>query len=193
MFGIITLSTAFVQNFQSLVATRLLLGLAEGGLLPGYAYYLSCLYPRYEFGGRIGGVMTAALSSGFVGGFLALGFANLPTYGPIHTWRHIFFFEGIISLALGVVSYIIFPNGIEDAWFLTAEEKELGLERLRRQQLAVPSPTIQLRHIKQGVKNINNWLAASVYALVNVPVQACVLFLPTVRICSRQPDYSTHN
>jgi len=183
IFGIITISTAFIQNFQSIVAMRLLLGLAEGGLLPGYAFYLSCLYPRYELGGRIAGMMTSSLSSGFVGGFLALAFGNLAPLanGRLHTWRNVYFFEGIISLVLAVVSFIIFPNGIDDAWFLTKAEKEVGRERLRRQELAEHSPKINKRHIKQGVFNLGNWMAAGVYAIINVPVQACILFLPTVR------------
>jgi MFS family permease len=181
-FGIITISTAFITNFQSLVAMRLLLGLAEGGLLPGYAYYLSCLYPRYNLAGRITGMMTASLSSGFIGGFLAYGLGGMKPMGKLHTWRHVYFFEGIISLCLGIVSFIIFPNGIGDARFLTAQEKEVGFERLRRQELTDPSPTVTKEHIKQGFKNINNWLAAGVYAFLNVPVQSCILFLPTVRL-----------
>ncbi|KAH9204887.1 major facilitator superfamily domain-containing protein [Leptodontidium sp. 2 PMI_412] len=179
-FGIITFSTAFIQNFRSLIAERLLLGLAEGGLLPGYAYYLSTLYPRYELGARITGMMTASLSSGFVGGFLALGFANSPPFGQIHTWRHIYFFEGIISMALAIVTFIVLPNGIKDAWFLSESEKRVGLERLRRQELEDFKPTITREHIRQGVMNINNWLAASIYAFMNVPVQSCILFLPTI-------------
>jgi MFS family permease len=179
-FGIITLSTAFIKNFQSLVAMRLLLGLAEGGLLPGYAYYLSCLYPRYDLGGRIAGVMTASLSSGFLGGFLALGFGNMSPMGPLHTWRHIYFFEGIISLALAIVTFIVLPRGIQEAWFLSPKEKEIGIERLRRQQLSDSSTVISKKDIMRGLKSINNWMAASVYAVTNVPVQSCILFLPTV-------------
>lgn len=179
-FGIITLSTAFIHNFQSLVAMRLLLGLAEGGLLPGYAYYLSSLYPRYELGGRVAGMMTASLLSGFLGGFLALAFGNIRPLGILHTWRHIYFFEGIISLCLAVVSYIVFPKDIESAWFLSAQDKEVGLERLRRQELTDPSTTIKKKHIVQGAKNINNWIAATIFSIINVPVQSCILFLPSV-------------
>ena len=58
----------FVRNFGSFFAVRALLGLAEGGLLPGMVLYLSGLYTRAELALRIGIFYTAASLSGAFGG-----------------------------------------------------------------------------------------------------------------------------
>ncbi|KIW43288.1 uncharacterized protein PV06_04406 [Exophiala oligosperma] len=180
IFGLITLCTTFIHSYGSLITMRLLLGLAEGGLFPGYAFYLSSFYPRYEVVTRISIVGSSAYTSGFIGPFLALGFEHLPDFGPIHTWRHIYLFEGIISMVLGTVSFIILPTDIETAWFLKPAEKQVGLERLRRQMLEETVPGVRMKDIKAATMNIGNWIASILYMAINVPTQACIIFLPSI-------------
>jgi MFS family permease len=68
LWGIITMCLGFVQNFGSFFAVRAVLGIAEGGLLPGMVLYLSGLYTRGEMALRIGIFYTAASLSGAFGG-----------------------------------------------------------------------------------------------------------------------------
>jgi MFS family permease len=74
-WGVIAMCLGFVTNFGSFVAVRALLGLAEGGLLPGMVLYLSHMYTRGEMALRIGLFYTAASLSGAFGGLSA--FASL--------------------------------------------------------------------------------------------------------------------
>lgn len=70
LWGIVTMALGFVRGFASFVAVRAILGVAEGGLLPGMVLYLSGLYTRQEMALRIGIFYTAAsLSGAFGGGF----------------------------------------------------------------------------------------------------------------------------
>jgi MFS family permease len=69
----------FVRSFGSFVTVRALLGIAEGGLLPGMVLYLSHFYKRTELALRIGIFYTAASLSGAFGGLLARG---LNAIGP---------------------------------------------------------------------------------------------------------------
>lgn len=64
IWGIITMCLGFVRNFASFAAVRALLGLAEGGLLPGMVLYLSFFYRRGEMAFRLGLFYTAASLSG---------------------------------------------------------------------------------------------------------------------------------
>lgn len=68
IWGIITMCLGFVRNFGSFFAVRAILGIAEGGLLPGIVLYLSGLYTRQEMALRIGIFYTAASLSGAFGG-----------------------------------------------------------------------------------------------------------------------------
>ena len=70
-WGVIAMCLGFVTNFGSFVAVRALLGLAEGGLLPGMVLYLSHMYTRGEMALRIGLFYTAASLSGAFGGLSA--------------------------------------------------------------------------------------------------------------------------
>lgn len=70
VWGIVTMCLGFVRSFGSFFAVRAVLGLAEGGLLPGMVLYLSGLYTRQEMAVRIGVFYTAASLSGAFGGEL---------------------------------------------------------------------------------------------------------------------------
>ncbi|GIJ87149.1 hypothetical protein Asppvi_006053 [Aspergillus pseudoviridinutans] len=68
VWGIITMCLGFVRNFAGFVAVRAILGVAEGGLLPGMVLYLSFFYKRSDLALRIGLFYTAASLSGAFGG-----------------------------------------------------------------------------------------------------------------------------
>lgn len=57
---------------------RVLLGLFEGGMMPGITYYLSTWYKRHELALRIGIFVSAASLSGAFGGLLATAFLSIP-------------------------------------------------------------------------------------------------------------------
>lgn len=67
-WGIVTMCLGFVRNYASFMAVRAILGVCEGGLLPGMVLYLSGLYTRGELALRIGIFYTAASLSGAFGG-----------------------------------------------------------------------------------------------------------------------------
>jgi len=52
MFGLFSFVMAFVHNFGQAFAVRFLLGVAEAGVFPGMAYYLSRFYRKDELGFR---------------------------------------------------------------------------------------------------------------------------------------------
>src|SRR5690242_9573481 len=99
VWGVLTMCLGFVRSFSSFVTVRALLGVAEGGLLPGMVriiqslrrsifkaltkliqvLYLSHFYRRNELALRIGIFYTAASLSGAFGGLLARG---LNAIGP---------------------------------------------------------------------------------------------------------------
>ncbi|KAJ3537695.1 hypothetical protein NM208_g6207 [Fusarium decemcellulare] len=102
LFGLVSMCTAFVKGYRGLLACRFLLGLAEGGVLPGIAYYLSTFYRRKELMFRISLFIMGASMAGAFGGLLAAALSKIPHWGtasaPIETWRNIFFLEGLLSM-----------------------------------------------------------------------------------------------
>ncbi|KAF7617477.1 hypothetical protein AFLA_006400 [Aspergillus flavus NRRL3357] len=130
-FGIITMLTSLVEQKGGLYACRFLLGVFEGGISPGLVFMLALFYRRHELGVRTSIYISASSASGAFGGLLAIGLSRIPDWGLIHTWRNIFFFEGLVSVILAVVAFISIPSGPETARFLTESQKQVAVDRMR--------------------------------------------------------------
>lgn len=74
-FGLVSLCTAFVKNFDELCVARAFLGVFEGGTMPGISFFLSTFYKRRELYFRIGIFISAASIAGAFGGLLATALA----------------------------------------------------------------------------------------------------------------------
>ncbi|OQD80460.1 hypothetical protein PENANT_c035G03521 [Penicillium antarcticum] len=187
VWGIITMCLGFVQNFAGFVAVRALLGVAEGGLLPGMVLYLSTFYRRGDLALRIGLFYTAASLSGAFGGLLARGLAEIGPRGGLEGWRWILIIEGLLTFVCGVLSFFVLPNSIESASFLTTEEKEFGRERLMLDNprsiegtLASEAESFKWSEVRRGVLDLQVWFSASAYFAILSGLYSFGLFLPTI-------------
>ena len=183
-FGLISLCTAFVKTHTGLYVARAFLGLAEGGTMPGIAFFLSCFYKRNELLFRIGIFVSASSLAGAFGGLLAAGLVRIPEFGvaamKIHTWRHIFFFEGLFTCIVGLIAPLFMQTHPDQCKFFTEREKAIAAERLYREHRANVHEKVQLVHVKRAIFNVNNTVCAFGFFAVNVTVQSFSLFLPTL-------------
>ncbi|KAI0977315.1 major facilitator superfamily domain-containing protein [Xylaria arbuscula] len=183
-FGAVSIATAFVKTYEQLIGVRVLLGIFEGGAFPGIAFYLSSFYKRKELYFRIGIYVSAASTAGAFGGLLAAGFSQIPEWGiagsRLHTWRNIFFFEGILTLLAAAIAPLVLPQSPETANYLTTRERWIAAERLRLEHKAIGNEKIEVRHVKRAVSNINNYVCALGFFFVNITVQGLSVFLPTI-------------
>ncbi|KAB5558482.1 major facilitator superfamily domain-containing protein [Coniochaeta sp. 2T2.1] len=183
-FGFVSMCTAFVTSFGGLMVARVFLGVFEGGAMPGMAFFLSTFYRREELLFRIGIYVSAASMAGAFGGLLATGLSKIPSWGadamPIHTWRNIFFFEGIITMIVGLLAPIWMPQSPETAKFLNARERHIAAARLVIEHKANPAEKVTWVHIKRSVMCIHNYTCALGFFLINITVQGLSVFMPTI-------------
>lgn len=186
----------FVRNFASFVTVRALLGVAEGGLLPGMVghvhtfrrqyvklilsqvLYLSHFYRRSELALRIGIFYTAASLSGAFGGLLARGLNAIGKAGGLEGWRWIFIVEGLLTVFIGLCSILLLPNSIEAAGFLSPTEKDIARHRLDQQNSA--HEQFEWAEVKRGIFNLQVWLTALAYFGILAGLYSFGLFLPTI-------------
>ncbi|KAJ5975146.1 hypothetical protein N7481_008853 [Penicillium waksmanii] len=187
LWGIITMCLGFVQNFAQFTAVRALLGIAEGGLLPGMVLYLSSFYRRGDLALRIGLFYTAASLSGAFGGLLARGLSEIGPRGGLEGWRWIMIIEGLLTFACGVLSSLVLPNSIETASFLTEEEKDFGRDRLLLDSPPTADGTLsgendkfRWSEVRRGILEPQLWLSASAYFAILSGLYSFGLFLPTI-------------
>ncbi|KUL84240.1 hypothetical protein ZTR_06954 [Talaromyces verruculosus] len=186
LWGIITMCLGFIKGFGSFVAVRALLGIAEGGLLPGMVLYLSSFYKRSDLALRIGLFYTAASLSGAFGGLLARGLIEIGPRGGLEGWRWIFIIEGLLTVVCGVIAAIFLPNNLVTARFLTPIEREIALERIRQDRPSqdddanVEHEPFKWSEVIRGVTDIKMWLSACAYFAILSGLYSFGLFLPTI-------------
>ncbi|KAJ5584754.1 uncharacterized protein N7459_004554 [Penicillium hispanicum] len=108
-WGLIATFQAFVHSYPAYLVTRILLGLCEGGFIPGALYYLSTWYKKDETSLRTslffyGQMFASALSS-----LISAGCLKLSGAGGLAGWRWIFLVEGLMTLFIGLVFTLLVP------------------------------------------------------------------------------------
>lgn len=152
-------------------------------------FLLSCWYLRYEVQKRFSAFyLLALLASGF-SNILAYGLSLMDGVGNLAGWRWIFIMEGIITVALGLMGYILIidfpdkstkPHLITRKAFLTMDEARIVLSRIERDRgdAVVDKLTVQtvLRHLRDW----KIWEFAWLYLLNNTVTYSFGFFLPII-------------
>lgn len=130
-WGITSACMMFVDSEFWFYTLRFLIGVMEAGFVPGVLFYFTQWYP----GNRRARVNAYFKSSiclcGIVGGPLAgfiLGHFD-GVYG-MAGWKWLFLLEGLPSVLLGIVVLWLLSDRIEDAPWLSIEEKKVLLARM---------------------------------------------------------------
>ncbi|EFQ30885.1 major facilitator superfamily transporter [Colletotrichum graminicola M1.001] len=183
-FGLVSLCTAFITSFEGLIGIRVALGIFEGGAMPGFSFFLSSFYKREELLLRMGIFISSASLSGAFGGLLAAGLSRISPWGlssiPIHTWRNIFFFEGLFTVIAGSLAPLWMPTGPATAYFLNDRERSIAVERLQRQQKANAEAKVNIQDIKSAVLCLHTYTCAFGFFLINITAQGISVFMPTI-------------
>lgn len=95
----------------------------------------------------------------------------------IHTWRNIFFFEGIITIIAGLGAPFLMPTTPAECWFLNERERRIAAERLVMKNGADENERVEFHHVSRSFFNINNYICALGFFLINITVQGISLFM----------------
>ncbi|KAI8993092.1 MFS general substrate transporter [Trametes punicea] len=131
MWGAITMIIAACRNFAGLVALRFLLGAFEAGLFPGIVYCLTFWYKPNERAVRIALIVACATLGGAFGGAIAYGVGKINGACGLEAWRWLFLVEGAPCCICAIFTYFIFPDFPETVKWLSPQERELAMERIK--------------------------------------------------------------
>jgi len=181
-FGLCSVFTAFVHNIHQICGVRFVLGLFEAGMLPGIAYYLSRWYRRSELVFRLSLYIVCAPLAGAFGGLLASAILKLDSFGSLHTWRMIFAIEGIITVAISLIAFVTLTDRPATARWLTQEEKDLAIARVKSERVGATEVLDKLDTIKilRGIFSPVTLGTSFIFLLNNITVQGLAFFLPTI-------------
>lgn len=115
------------MNYGGLLAVRFLLGVAEATITPAFMFITTTWYTRDEIPVRTGIWFSGNSIGGLVASLLAYGVGHIEH--PLHPWMWMFIILGILTFLWGFVLLAFLPDGISNARFLDAEEKEIITRR----------------------------------------------------------------
>jgi ACS family tartrate transporter-like MFS transporter len=130
-WGLLAMGMMFVRTPREFYTVRFLLGMAEAGFFPGVVYYLSQWFPANVRARTVSRFYVALpLSSVFMGG-LAGALLNLQGRLGLAGWQWLFLAEGLPAVILSGIFLAYLPNTPAEAKWLTAEERNWLVDRLR--------------------------------------------------------------
>lgn len=165
------------------MATRVFLGLSEGGLFPGVNYYITQYYRREECGIRMATFFSAATLAGAFGGILARGIAEMDGLAGLSAWSWIFILEGLLSIIVSFSAFWIIRDYPQHSpKFLNTAEREEVIRRLHQDsgESFEDSKGFQCDFIWEALSDWKIWVHMVIFLAAFCPIYSFSLFSPTI-------------
>jgi sugar phosphate permease len=175
-WGIVSACMIFVKGALSFNALRFVLGIAEAGFFPGVIFYLTLWYPSRLRSTRTAWFVAAIAVSGVIGnpisGWIMDKFSGA---AGLMGWQWLFLSEGIPSILVGIWVIFYLNSSIEEAKWLTAEEKGLLATNL----LAEEKDKKEHKLI-DAFKSGTVWVLCVIYFTLMMGLYGIAFWLPTI-------------
>ncbi|HXX10255.1 MAG TPA: MFS transporter [Burkholderiales bacterium] len=161
-------------------ALRFLLGVAEAGFFPGIILYLTYWFPGSRRAKMVAMFMTAIAISNVVGS--PVSGAIMQFVDGVNGWRGwqwLFLLEGLPSIIVGLLVFVLLPNGPKSAKWLTTQEQELIVQRVRDEE-AHKQHLGQRHSFMDAFRDGRVWALALVYFCGVVCFYAVNFWMPTI-------------
>ncbi|MFF1441034.1 MFS transporter [Streptomyces sp. NPDC058295] len=124
-WGLVIVAMCFIHNVTMFYSLRFLLGVAEAGFFPGAMLYITQWLPDASRGRATAIFLGGSAAAGIVTGPVTGALLELHGAGGVAGWRWMFGLEGAFSVVVGIVAGFFLVSRIEDARWLTREEKDV--------------------------------------------------------------------
>lgn len=176
-WGLLSTATLLVQTPTQFYIIRFFLGAAEAGFLPGVLFYLTKWFPSWRRSRIIALFMIGLPLSSLIGGPLSgwiMGHFH-EVYG-MRGWQWLFLLEGLPSVLLGVLTFWLLPNSVENASWLSSSEKQAVLRELARDE----GDAKGLKHsLRDGLLNIRVVMLGGIDFSILLSAYAMGFWMPT--------------
>ncbi|KAI1103501.1 MFS general substrate transporter [Jackrogersella minutella] len=140
LFSVVSASQFALDGRSSFLVCRALLAFLQGGFIPECVLYLSYFYKHHELTIRLGFFWTGMFIADIVAAVMAFGLLHMRGVEDRSGWRWLFLIEGLITGAIGLLSFVMMPPGPTETaswsrgkhgWF-TAREETIMVNRVIR-------------------------------------------------------------
>lgn len=131
LWGLTSTAMLFVHNAASFYTIRVLLGIFEAGFAPGIVLFFTYWFPAYRMG-RIMGLFAIAGPIGSIFGSVTSGLiiSLMHHVAGLSGWQWMFLLQGLPALVLGVLFWLLIPDGPLQARWLSDAQKKIVADKL---------------------------------------------------------------
>jgi sugar phosphate permease len=169
LWGLVTASTAAVQNGTQLIALRGLLGCLESVITPALIMITSAWYQKSESAPRFGFWYCGLGVGQIIGGLISFAAQHVSPHVTLSGWRIMFASVGAFNAIVGIIIFAWLPGTPQDARFLTPEEKYAVAHRLVEDHAGVGSKTYRARSILDAFLDLQTFLLCLLTVLSVIP------------------------
>jgi MFS family permease len=175
-WGVISACMIFVKGESSFYALRFLLGLAEAGFFPGIIFYLTLWYPSRLRSTRTAWFVSAIAVSGVIGNPIS-GWIMDTLSGAMRLegWQWLFLAEGIPSVIVGFWVVFYLDSSIQEAKWLTSEEKALLANNLEAEDKHKTE-----HKLVDAFASGKVWVLCAIYFTLMIGLYGIAFWLPTI-------------
>lgn len=126
LWGATSAAMMFVRTPAEFYVMRFLLGVFEAGFFPGIVFYLTSWFPSNRRASVLALLLTASVASGIVTGPVSgVVLKSLHDVGGLEGWQWMFVVEGVPTMLIAALVFVLLPDRPDQAKWLDADEKAL--------------------------------------------------------------------
>ncbi|KAK1139088.1 hypothetical protein N8T08_001274 [Aspergillus melleus] len=183
-FGLITLCTAFIHNWQQMIALRVLLGMVMSGIYPGLTYLVSTWYTRREQQLRFAFLQSGEVTVLATGNIVNYALNLLDGRAGLAGWRWMYLVQGLTTCVIGSLTYwwmVDFPERAGNSfYFLSETEARVAVRRIQLDRGDVVPEPFTWRKIGVNFLDPKLYGFACMFFLLNLVSTALSYFLPII-------------
>ncbi|KAJ4328721.1 hypothetical protein N0V84_000720 [Fusarium piperis] len=178
-WGIVLCCHAAVTNSGGLYTVRAFLDLFEAGLWPGILLQLCYWYRPDEMASRIVLVTLLGNFSAVISGVLSFAFDGVYARG-LSGWKWLILTEGIFTIILGIIVYLVLPDFPNTARWMSQAEKDFIQARLPINAPRAAEKDFDWKEFWQTLKDPKLWLFLLCWAFYTIGTTGLQFYQPTV-------------
>ncbi|KAM7199194.1 putative allantoate protein [Rhypophila sp. PSN 637] len=158
-WAIATGSAAASKDYQTLLVSRVFLGIFEATVAPSLMLISSQWYTKSEQAPRISFWLLGLGMGQIFGGLVSFGFQHFtPEQSPLAGWRVMFLTLGVLTLVIGVAVLVFLPDTPMKAKWLSDNEKVALLKHVSVNQTGIENHRFRAGEVVEALGDPQIWL-----------------------------------
>lgn len=167
LWGIATACGAAAHNYQTLLVSRIFLGIFEATIGPSLLLISSQWYTKSEQAPRFSFWYCGLGIGQILGGAISYGFQHVAPTAGLQGWRVMFIVLGCVTVAIGIATILCVPDTPMKARWLSDGEKVALLKHVSVNMTGIQSRKFRPRQILEALLDPQMYLMVLAVILVS--------------------------